>query len=101
MGAVCLVCLGENGRAVSWTERAILLDPESLTVRYNAACTYAVVGKPEVALECLEFVFSQMPKARRWLFGTTKHDAQLDPLRDRPDFQDFMARLEADVAAHS
>ena len=101
MGAVCLVCLGENERAVSWTERAILLDPESLTVRYNAACTYAVVGKPEVALECLEFVFSQMPKARRWLFGTTKHDAQLNPLRDRPDFQNFMARLEADVAAYS
>jgi len=101
MGAVCLVCLGENERAVSWTERAILLDPESLTVRYNAACTYAVVGKPEVALECLEFVFSQMPKARRWLFGTTKHDVQLNPLRDRPDFQNFMARLEADVAAHS
>jgi adenylate cyclase len=101
MGAVCLVCLGENERAVSWTERAVLLDPESLTVRYNAACTYAVVGKPEVALECLEFVFSQMPKARRWLIGTTKHDAQLNPLRDRPDFQDFMARLEADVAAHS
>jgi len=77
-----------------------LLDPESLTVRYNAACTYAVVGKPEVALECLEFVFSQMPK-RGAGFRTTKHDAQLNPLRDRPDFQDFMARLEADVAAHS
>jgi len=56
-------CLsGRNDRAVSWTERAIC----SIRIPYGSlqrACTYAVVGKPEVALECLEFVFSQCQSA--------------------------------------
>jgi hypothetical protein len=77
-----------------------LLDPESDTVRYNAACTYAVIGKLDLAQECLEFAFAQAPRARSWLLAIAKHDRQLDSLRGRPDFQNFMERLEADVAAN-
>src|SRR6185312_11174816 len=99
MGAVALVCLGENERADGWARRAMLLDPESYSVVYNAACTYAVIGKPGAAQKCLEYAFSQMPKARGWLLANAKHDTQLDSLRDRPDFQDFMQRLNAHVAA--
>jgi adenylate cyclase len=100
MGAVALVCLGENERADGWVRRAMLLDPESYSVVYNAACTYAVIGKPSVAQTCLEYAFSQMPRARGWLLANAKHDAQLDSLRGRPDFQDLMQRLNADVAAN-
>ncbi|MEA2781277.1 MAG: adenylate cyclase, partial [Rhodospirillaceae bacterium] len=96
-----LVSLGENVRAENWARRAILLDPESYTVRYNAACTCAVMGKLDAAQECLEFAFSQTPRARRWLLGIAKHDTQLSSLRGRPDFQNLMKRLEADVAAQA
>ena len=73
--------------------------PQSYTVRYNAACTYAVIGKLDEAQQCLEFAFSRAPRARGWLLGIAKHDTQLDPLRQRSDFQDLINRLEANAAA--
>jgi hypothetical protein len=55
-----------------------------------------VVGKPDAALDCLEHIASQTPRARRWLLGIMAHDTQMDPLRDRADYQAFVKRLEAD-----
>jgi adenylate cyclase len=101
MGAATLVYLKENDRADEWAKRAILLDPESYTVRYNVACAYAVSGKPDVAQECLDLAFLQTPRARRWLFGIAQNDTQLDTLRGRQDFQELMKRLEAEIAAYT
>jgi Predicted integral membrane protein len=101
MGAATLVYLGECARAEKWANRAVLLDPESYAVRYNAACTYAVIGKLDLALEALEFAFSHAPRSRGWLLAIAKHDTQLDPLRQRSDFQDLIKRLEENAAAQS
>ena len=92
--------LGENARAEEWAKRSIAVGPDDYIVRYNAATVYAAVGRPDTALEYLEFVFLHVPRARRWVLGWINHDSQLDSLRDRPDFRDFMKRLEADVAEH-
>ncbi len=100
-GAATLVSVGENERAVAWAERALAINPESYVVHYNAGCTYAITGRFDAALERLEYIFSRTPRVRFWLLGIVKHDAQLDPLRDLPEFRDLMARLEADVAAQS
>ena len=100
-GAATLVFLGENTRANEFAKRAISLDAESYIVRYNAACTYAVIGKSDAALECLEHIFTQTPRVRRWLSGMISHDTQLDSLRGRADFKAFMNRVEADVATQS
>src|SRR4029077_17964930 len=100
-GAATLVSLGENQRAEEWAERALAMSPEDYLVHYNAACTYAVTGKFGAALERLEHVFSRTPRVRSWLLGIVKHDVQLDSLRDRPEFQNFVARLEIDVSAQS
>jgi adenylate cyclase len=93
--------MGAATQAEKWAKRAVLLDPESYTVRYNAACTYAVVGKLDLAQECLEFAFSHAPRARGWLLGIARHDTQLNSLRGRPDFQNLLKRLEVNVAARS
>ena len=77
------------------------MSPEDYLVHYNAACTYAVTGKFGAALERLEHVFSRTPRVRSWLLGIVKHDVQLDSLRDRPEFQNFVTRLEIDVSAQS
>jgi adenylate cyclase len=100
-GAATLVFLGEYARAEEWAARAISLDPESYIVRYNAGCTYAVIGKPHAALEALEYIFAHMPRARRWLLGMISHDTQIQSLGERSDFQAFVKRLEADVATQS
>jgi adenylate cyclase len=99
LGAATLVFLGEYVRAEQWARQAMSLEPESYTVRYNAACTFAVIGEPDVAMECLEYVYAHMPRVRRWLLGISSHHTQLDSLRDRQDFHDLMARLRADTAA--
>ena len=44
IGAATLAYLGDFARAEAWAERAMLVDPESYTVRYNAACTYAYMA---------------------------------------------------------
>jgi adenylate cyclase len=100
-GAATLVSLGENRRAEEWAGRALAINPEDYIVHYNAACTYAVIGKADAALERLEHVSAHHPRVRSWLLGIVKHDSQLDLLRDLPEFRDFMSRLEAGMAAQS
>ena len=100
-GAVTLVSLGEKRRAEEWAGRALAISPEDYLVHYNAACTYAVTGKFHAAFERLEHIYTRAPRVRSWLLGIVKHDVQLDSLRDRPEFQRFLTRLEIDVSAQS
>jgi adenylate cyclase len=58
LAAAMLVILDENTKAEEWAKRAIVLDPDSYSVRYNMACVHAVIGKPDTALECLEYIYS-------------------------------------------
>jgi adenylate cyclase len=100
-GASTMVWLGEYSRAEEWTRRAVTLSPHDFVVRYLATCAYGGIGKPDAALECLEFIFSHVPRARRVLLGWIKNDSQLISLCDRPEFCAFIKRLEDDVASHS
>ena len=99
LGAATLVYLGENARAIQWAKRAVSLEPGNFSVRYNAACTYAVTGDADAALEHLEHLYSHVPRARPWLLKIIGKDPQMDPLRGRADFQDFMKRLEANAGS--
>ena len=40
-GAGGLAALGETDRAREWMERAMLIDPDNLNMRYNFACMLA------------------------------------------------------------
>ena len=97
-GAAILVFLGENAKAEDWAHRAILLDPESLGIRYAFACTHAVIGNSDAALESLEYIYSRYPQARQWFLGMVKHDTQFSSLRDRSEFQSLLRRLELETA---
>ena len=49
-----LAFLGETERARHWAARALLIDPENLTLRYNLACSMVVnLHDPEAALDML------------------------------------------------
>ena len=97
-GAATLVYLGENTKAEEWAERAIMLAPDAYGIRYNVACVNAVLGKPDAALQNLEYIYSHVPRARGWLLGEMRHDTQFALLRSRPDFQALVRRLEAATA---
>ena len=50
-----LAALGEVHRAKEWIDRALLLDPENISMRYNLACALAVqLKEPEAAIDVLK-----------------------------------------------
>jgi adenylate cyclase len=97
MGAVTAVYVEEYVCAEEWAERAVQMEPDNQSARYNAACAYADMGKADTAMEHLEYIYSNVPRARRWLFNLMRVDMQLNRLRGLIDFRDLQKRLEADA----
>ena len=86
-----LATLGETDRAKEWIERALLIDPDNLNMRYNFACVLAShLREPDAkaALDLLEPLFSRMTGS---LFRTAIVDPDFDPIRSEPRFQAMLA----------
>ena len=80
-----LAILGERERANEWIERALLIDPDNLKMRYNFACILAnYLNEKDEALKLLA---STVPYANRVLVSAATVDPDMDPLRDDPRFQ--------------
>ena len=95
--ALGYAALGQLERAQQYVERALLLDPDNLYVRYNLAWSLLTFFKDkEGALELLE---PALARAGRSLISLAAADRNLDPLRDDPRFQQMLAaakvRLES------
>jgi adenylate cyclase len=72
--------------------RALLLDPENLTTRYNFACTLAKqLGDTEGALQKLAPALG----AGTYLVNHARVDPDLDCIRDDPRFNAILAEAEA------
>jgi adenylate cyclase len=81
--------LGERERAQEWIERAILIDPDNLNMRYNFACVLAShLNDKEAALKLLEHNFAAIHGSQVRIADT---DPDLDSLRDDPRFQRMLA----------
>jgi adenylate cyclase len=80
--------LGEVERAQEWIDRALLVDPENLTMRYNFACVRAIMGDNDGALKMLQ---STLPLAGAFQVAVAATDTDLDALRDDPRFQRMIA----------
>jgi adenylate cyclase len=96
-GAVALLTLGERDRAREWTDRALLIEPDNMNMRYNFACGFTqALGDADSALEMLRPVFETGD------IGFVKHakaDPDLDSLRGDPRFQAMLAAAETRMAA--
>jgi adenylate cyclase len=86
LGAGALLTLGEEQRARAWAQRALNVDPNDPTIRYNLGCFYARAGDPDRAFECLEGSIT----SSTWI----ENDADLDSLREDPRYQRLLERLE-------
>ena len=95
-GVGALAALGEAERAKEWAERALLLDPDNLNLRYNFACTLvADLHDFDGALDLLEPAFEKLRiEAVNW----AKTDPDLDLIRDHPRFKAMLAAAEARLA---
>jgi serine/threonine protein kinase/tetratricopeptide (TPR) repeat protein len=86
LGANALCRLGERARSLDWARRALAIDPEDCGILYNIACVYALQGKTEEAIDCLEKAMTHAYWYKRW----AQHDSDLDSLRGNPRFQSLM-----------
>ena len=83
MRAVSLCRLGEPAEGLEWARRALELDPGDAGVRYNVACLFALEGRRDEALECLEECIRLGFGNREWI----ARDPDLASLRDTPRFR--------------
>lgn len=103
-GGEALLMLGDVRRAREWLERAVLIEPEALGIRYNFVCTLLHYADDlDLAFEHLDYVFA------RSVGGIVRRadiDPDLDRIRDHPRFQaiyaaamDRISKLDAEKAA--
>ena len=96
-GVAALAALGETERVKDWMDRALLIDPDNLIMRYNFACSIAVHLKDADA--ALTILGPVVEKATPVFLDHAKIDPDLDPIRDDPRFQAMIAAAEARLAA--
>jgi adenylate cyclase len=98
-GVLSFAAVGNFDRAREWLERALLLDPDNMYMRYNLAWpVLAFFEDKEQALELLEPAFE---KGGRTLISLATADRNLDPLRDDPRFQRMLASAQERVGLKS
>jgi len=77
--------LGDEERAREWISRALLVDPENLTMRYTFACVLVThLDDKEGALKMLE---TTLALAGAPLVRIADSDTDLDSIRDNPRFR--------------
>lgn len=67
------------------------IDPEDNLTRCDAACTYALLGEPDQALDLLEHWIGLAGADEKLWF---KHDPDFDPLKDNPRYQRLLQLVE-------
>ena len=86
VGARALAIFGEHDRAKEWVQRALLLDPDNLSMRYNLACVLVTdLRDTDRALDVLEQFFERVESPTH--LKHLQSDPDLDPLRDLPRFK--------------
>lgn len=95
-GAICLAVLGQTERAREWIQRALLLDPDNLNMRYNVVCAQLLIepGAAE-AVDTLEPWFKCIRSSSR--IRHAEADPSLNSIRQSPRFQRLLAAAKKRV----
>jgi adenylate cyclase len=96
-GSLALAVLGQGDRARDWMNRALVIDPGNVNMRYNFACTLAThLQAKDAALDVLAQAFRKMGPG---LLNHAKVDPDLDPIRGDPRFEAMVAEAEVRLQA--
>jgi serine/threonine protein kinase/Flp pilus assembly protein TadD len=87
LGATILVRMRDHKRGFEWARRALEIDPEEMSILYNVACVYSLLGRTEEAISCLEKVMEHGTFYKNW----AAKDSDLDALRSDPRFQALLS----------
>ena len=89
VGAYSLAMFGDKERAREWMQRALLLDPDNLNMRYNLACTIIrQIGDLDEAVNVMQPFFERMNSTT--LMRHLEVDPDLDPIREDPRFKEML-----------
>jgi adenylate cyclase len=96
-GVNALAALGDALRARQWIERALAIDPNNRSTRFNCACALSAhLDDADAAIELLAPIFERAPAS---LINHAMADTDLDPIRNDPRFQTMIAEARARIAA--
>jgi adenylate cyclase len=94
--ATALAALGQPERARERIDRALLIDPDNLVVRYNLACTLVTyLGDKSGALELLDPYFAQSGPTE---IAHAAADPDMNPIRGDPGFQKMLSDAQSRVS---
>jgi adenylate cyclase len=97
--AYALATLGEAERAKERMNRALLIDPDDWSMRYNFACVLLIhLDEPDAALDVLGPVLENVAAS---FLSHIKVDPDFMRLRENPRFNAMIAAAEARVAAEN
>jgi len=89
MGAAAAISLGDEKLGLEWADRVFSAHPHETMTLYGVACSYALVGQTEKAIECMEEAVKYGTIQKKWL----EHDPDLRSIRDHPRFKALLERL--------
>ena len=96
-GAFALATVGDGERAKEWIKRALLMDPDNFTMRWNLTCALSRhLQDKDAAIELLASFVDRAPPA---MVKYLRLDTDLDPLRDDPRFESLVAAAEQRLAS--
>ena len=75
--------LGEKEKTREWIDRAMLVDPDNLNMRYNFACVLSIMGEADAALKMLQSALAFSGGDQIRIAAT---DPDLDSIREDPRF---------------
>jgi adenylate cyclase len=89
-GSTALALIGEERRAKDWIERALLVDPDNIIMRYNLACALiARLEDRDRAIEVMEPFFDRVGSVT--FIRHLEADPDMDSIRDEPRFKEMLA----------
>jgi adenylate cyclase len=92
-GAAGLAVLAEHSRAKDWIERALLLEPDNISMRYNLACALTVDIKDyDAAIDLMKPYFERVVSATQ--LRHLEVDPDLDPIRNDSRFQQMLSEAK-------
>jgi len=84
--------LGNRKKAMETIERALLIDPDNMTLSYDFACILAgYLCEVDASLHLLE---QSLAGANIAVINTARVDPDLDALRNSPRFQNILAEAQ-------
>jgi adenylate cyclase len=96
-GVNALGAMGERDRAIEWIDKALLVEPDNMTMRYNFACfASARLHDSERAIDLLGPVFET---ATAWFLDYAGKDRDLDAIRTDPRYLATLKAAQSRVTA--